>query len=147
VKEIKQGAYFGEVAIIKDCKRTATVKSKNFCTLVSLDEKLFQELMNRYPDVREEMNKHIYADYKDKWKKFAKRVIANIDYLGYVMSDKIIEELYYKVEMFKVNEGNYLLQAGNPCKEIHMVVNGEVEIFIKNNKNVESYLDTMYQGC
>jgi CRP-like cAMP-binding protein len=147
VKEIKQGAYFGEVAIIKECKRTATIKSKNFTTLVSLNLKSFQELMNRYPDIKDEMNNQIYTSYKDKWKKFIKRVLANIDYLGYGMSDKIIEELYYKVEIVKVNKDTYLFQSGKSCKEIHIIVNGEVDIFIKSNKTYESYLDTMYQGC
>ena len=68
-----QGAYFGEIAILKNCKRTASVKSKNFTTLTALGCKPFKELLARYPNIIFEMNEYIVKSYNDNWKKFKLR--------------------------------------------------------------------------
>ena len=41
-KLLNQGDYFGEVALIFDCKRTATVKSTNYCTFARIEKEIFQ---------------------------------------------------------------------------------------------------------
>ena len=44
VKLLRRGQLFGEVALIKKCRRTATVKSLNYCTCAALDAEHFVEL-------------------------------------------------------------------------------------------------------
>ena len=44
VRHIKKGTLFGEVALLKHCRRTATVKSRNYCTCAALELKKFREL-------------------------------------------------------------------------------------------------------
>lgn len=145
VSELKQGAYFGEVAILKNCKRTATVKSKNYSTLTSLHKDHLISLLKRYPDLESKMNAYIYSTYKDKLKKFVKKSLLNIDYLSSKISDEIIEEISYKLETVNLNADTYLFQSGKACKEIYIILRGEVDVLIKNSKK-ESYLDTLYIG-
>ena len=37
VKLLDQGHYFGEVALLNRCNRTATVRSTNYCTMAKVD--------------------------------------------------------------------------------------------------------------
>jgi voltage-gated potassium channel len=47
-----KGKYFGEIALIKDSLRTATVTTINECRLLSLDVNDFRRLMAQYPDLK-----------------------------------------------------------------------------------------------
>ncbi len=48
---IYSGALFGEIALISNSKRTATVKTLNYCTCASLYREEFQDLCLYYPDI------------------------------------------------------------------------------------------------
>jgi voltage-gated potassium channel len=47
-----KGKYFGEIALMKDISRTATVTTVNECRLLALDVNDFRRLMAQYPDLR-----------------------------------------------------------------------------------------------
>ena len=38
VKELKIGSMFGEISLVYDCKRTASILSKNYCTCSNLEK-------------------------------------------------------------------------------------------------------------
>lgn len=106
----------------------------------------FKELLQRYPYIGREMEKDIRGKYKDRWKRFLKRTLKSIDFLSYGVSEEIIEEIIYMLEIVNINKGATLFDSGSPCKEIYILAQGELGIFINNNKNL-SYLDTCYTGC
>lgn len=93
------------------------------------------------------MTRHIYTSYKDKWKKFVKKSLLNIDFMSQGVCDETIEKISYKLEIQNLKANTYLFQTGKPCKEIYIVAKGEIDIFIKGNKSTETYLDTVYPGC
>ena len=47
-KLLNQGDYFGEVALLFDCKRTATVKSTNYCTFARIEKTVFMNTSNMF---------------------------------------------------------------------------------------------------
>lgn len=49
---LEAGQYFGEIALLKETPRTATVLTLEECSLLSLDARDFRKLMERYPDIR-----------------------------------------------------------------------------------------------
>ena len=49
VNSLNQGEYFGEISILYETPRTATVKSSNYCTLASLSKRTFFDLCNNFP--------------------------------------------------------------------------------------------------
>ena len=83
--------------------------------------------------------------YQDKWKRFIKRCVRNIDYLSYGLSDKIIEEIVYMFDIVFIKEDNYLFRAGTPCRDIYIISQGELNIFVHNNTR-ETFIETLYTG-
>ncbi len=63
-----EGQYFGEIALLKESPRTATVLTVEECTLLSLDARDFRRLMERHPDLKlaiervAEARLHTHAD-------------------------------------------------------------------------------------
>jgi CRP-like cAMP-binding protein len=47
-----KGKYFGEIALVKDVLRTATVITLGECRLLSLDVNDFRRLILQYPDLK-----------------------------------------------------------------------------------------------
>lgn len=62
------------------------------------------------------------------------------------MPDSIIDDISYLFEPHSFNEGEYLFKKGTVCKDIHIITNGEVNIFLGGSKK-EFFLDTLYTGC
>lgn len=52
-----RGQYFGEIALIRDIQRTATVTTTEETSLLALDVTDFRRLMTQYPDIRESIEK------------------------------------------------------------------------------------------
>lgn len=48
---LNYGDMFGEIALISDCKRTATVKCLNYCTCATLTSVQVKEIMRKYPEL------------------------------------------------------------------------------------------------
>ena len=50
VRTLENSAIFGELALITHCKRTASVQSKDYCTLAALEKEAFYEMCSNFPD-------------------------------------------------------------------------------------------------
>lgn len=66
------------------------------------------------------METQISQKYKDKWRKFIKRALRNVEYLNKTVPDEVIEEISYKLELMNITKGDYLFKVGQPCKEINI---------------------------
>ena len=86
---------FGEVALLHNCMRTATVKSRYYCTLASLNAQYFEDMLQQFPEFHHKMKEHT-KKYDDPWKRFLKRILTNVDYLKGA-NEQILEELYYNL--------------------------------------------------
>lgn len=91
------------------------------------------------------MQKVIREEYNDSWKKFLKKVLRNIDYLSYNMSDETIEEIAYLLEPLTISEDTLLFRSGAKCKDIYIISDGIINIYV-NNANKETFLDALHIG-
>ena len=77
VRILKQGDIFGEVALIQNCKRTATVKTNNFSLVASLNKKDFKDLSYQFkgfvPKLKQKMK-----SYDDNLKRFLISIVKII---------------------------------------------------------------------
>lgn len=54
-KLLKAGEFFGEIALLKDTERTATVTAVTECQLMVLNVEAFKRILARHPELRENM--------------------------------------------------------------------------------------------
>jgi CRP-like cAMP-binding protein len=52
VSVLEPGDFFGEIALLEEVRRTATVKARTPCVLLALDRADFQELLAEAPELR-----------------------------------------------------------------------------------------------
>ncbi|KAI9089579.1 hypothetical protein DFS34DRAFT_639085 [Phlyctochytrium arcticum] len=82
--EIRTGSYFGEIGVLFNIHRTATVVAKTKCTLAILTSEELERKLCRYPEVnsvlRDEANAR-YADMKREMEKAGRRVPSERDHL------------------------------------------------------------------
>ena len=146
VKSISSGKYFGEVALLKEWRRTATVVSKNYSTWAEIEKSELFKILSRYPFLKTSMEVKIKNSYKDKWKRFIHRVLWNIEYFGKGISNSAIEEIGYLFEIVSFNKNEYLFKAGQMCENIYIISKGEIDILI-NKMGTDVHIDTLYTGC
>ena len=60
IVRLKKGEYFGEVSLISETKPTATVQAATNVSLLYLDKDSFEEALEKYPKIRERIEKHYY---------------------------------------------------------------------------------------
>lgn len=58
---LEDGDYFGEIALIKDIPRSATILTLTPCVLLTLHREIFQNLLDRSPDLKEKLEQAIAA--------------------------------------------------------------------------------------
>ena len=60
VRKLDVHDYFGEVSLVYDSVRTATVTSKNYCTLGKLHLNVLYDVCLNFPFFKQALMKHIY---------------------------------------------------------------------------------------
>lgn len=97
VRMLNSGTIFGEVSLLFGTRRTASIRCKDHCTLGSLSEEHFKDMLNLYPELQKMMIQNT-RKYKDHWKMFQIGVLSDVDYLT-DMSFKTKEKLHYKLQL------------------------------------------------
>ena len=64
LKTCHAGDHFGEIALMMDCQRTASVRALIFSTLCVLHRRHFRDILSRYTDDKEVLEQLILGDYK-----------------------------------------------------------------------------------
>lgn len=80
-KLLIEGDHFGEIGVIYDCKRTATVVSRNYNTMSRITSARFYDLSNEIPKYVEGLKRCVY-EYDERFKRFMMRTISRIPYFN-----------------------------------------------------------------
>ena len=54
---LKSGNFFGEIALVRDVNRTATVIARSNCRLLVLETSDFRQLIQQYPELNEQIQR------------------------------------------------------------------------------------------
>ena len=141
---LKAGDLFGEVAIINNSKRTATVKSNNYSTLAFLHISMFTVIFEKHPEALKNLKERRKL-YQDDWKRFLVSNLKCIDYLKEA-TDDFLEDLYYELKDETFEGDKVIFKAGDDINKIYFITDGQVEVTVKVN-NIDIWIDTLYQGC
>lgn len=93
---LSQGDIFGEISTVYGCKRTATIRSRNFLNLAKLPYKKYKQTLLEFPFMREVIKEHIFK-YKDHQKFFMQKCLNKVPYLQDISLDAQHDLLYNMV--------------------------------------------------
>lgn len=124
VRILNSAEIFGEVGLLYNTYRTATVRTITYTSLASINSTHFKDMISRYPAVRELLTEMV-SRYKDPWKKF---LIKTLSKLSFLKSLTPIEKDYlmYSLTQETKEAGSYIYQAGDSADKIHIISEGKV---------------------
>ncbi|GFV40052.1 hypothetical protein TNCV_2783711 [Trichonephila clavipes] len=113
------GKVFGELAILYNCTRTATVKAIMDCKLWAIERQCFQTIMMRTGLVRQ-------AEYTN----FLKSVptFRNLSEDVLIKIADVLEEAFY-------NEGDYIVRQGARGDTFFIISKGKVKVTMRSDPN------------
>ncbi|CAB3371559.1 Hypothetical predicted protein [Cloeon dipterum] len=125
------GKVFGELAILYNCKRTATIKAATDCKLWAIDRQCFQTIMMRTGLIRQ-------AEYTDFLKSVP--IFKNLPEETLIKISDVLEETFY-------NEGDYIIRQGARGDTFFIINKGKVKVTIKQpDTTQEKYIRTLHKG-
>ena len=92
---LQDGDQFGEIGLIYNCKRTATIESSNYGTLAMLSKSNYNELQKSFENITEVFKKQICM-YDDDVKMFLEMSCEKINYfraLKYMTKQEILHSM------------------------------------------------------
>ncbi|KAF8767214.1 cGMP-dependent protein kinase like protein [Argiope bruennichi] len=125
------GKVFGELAILYNCTRTATVTALSDCRLWAIERQCFQTIMMRTGLVRQAQ----YTDFLKSVPTFRK---LKEDML--IKIADVLEETTYKY-------GDYIIRQGARGDTFYIISRGRVKVTISDpEQNNEKYIRTLNSG-
>ncbi len=92
VRILRPSSMFGEVALLCNCKRTASVKSMNYSIIARLPQNHFQFFCNEFPEIVDKLKREISL-YNDPWRVFIKSVLRGVSYFE-GLSSLILNDIF-----------------------------------------------------
>ncbi|XP_042866926.1 cGMP-dependent protein kinase, isozyme 2 forms cD5/T2-like isoform X2 [Penaeus japonicus] len=115
------GKVFGELAVLYNCKRTATIKAATGCKLYAIDRKCFQTIMMRTGLIRQ-------AEYTN----FLKSVptFQSLQEETLIKIADVLEETFY-------SNGDYIIRQGARGDTFFIISKGRVRVTMKHPGGAE----------
>ncbi|NP_001011581.1 cGMP-dependent protein kinase foraging [Apis mellifera] len=125
------GKVLGELAILYNCKRTATITAATDCQLWAIDRQCFQTIMMRTGLSRQ-------AEYTDFLKSVP--IFKNLPEETLIKISDVLEETFY-------NNGDYIIRQGARGDTFFIISRGQVRVTIKQpDTPEEKYIRTLSKG-
>ena len=118
-KQLRPGAYFGEISLVYECLCTAKVIANKYCTLAMLTKEKFKDVTMQVPKLLEAINKGIY-DYDDKMLRFIKRSMKSVPYLS-TLEEECMYDIIYSLRTQKKQKGEILQIKGDNADELYFL--------------------------
>lgn len=130
--ELNQGEFFGEIGILYNRPRTATVIAKTRILLGVLTAESLNRVLKNFPlierRIRDEAQERLaMQDKKNKEPLSIQSFITNLPLFQFLPPD-IIHKLALSVEPLVFSPFEYILRKGDTCGDIYFIIEGEVEV-------------------
>merc|ERR1719464_278527 len=124
------GKLFGELAILYNCQRTATIKAATDCKLWAIERQCFQTIMMRTGLIKQ-----------TEYTAFLKSVptFVNLPEETLIKIADVLEEYSYK-------EGEYIIRQGAIGDTFFIVSKGRVKVTRKEGGNEEKFIRNLHKG-
>lgn len=128
--KLENGDHFGEVSLIFDCARSATVISEHYNTFARLESGRYTQVIAEYPEWEEFLKQNAIKSYRDQKIQFILRMFRRVEYLAN-FDDAVLFDLMFKLEAQKYEKNIVILDPSQATDTLYFVENGVVEIFTR----------------
>ena len=111
VRILKRGDYFGEVSLLHDSHRSASVTAQNYSILGKLTIKTLYIVLKNFPHFRKALIKETYL-YNDALRIFTIKALSQIDYMK-VAQYETISNLAFKMKSEVLEQGSLIFKPGD----------------------------------
>lgn len=129
VKLLLQGSYFGEIAVLFETTRTATVKSIDFASLAVLGKDKLGSLFNKFPTIKKSLMAGIIK-YKDPYQMFIEKSLNKLTYFQGLPGNSL-NKIIYSLPVYSCPVGTDVFSAGDQCNSSFIILDGKVQIFFE----------------
>lgn len=140
---LTEGDFFGEISLIYNCPRTATVQSFTYGTLAILSLSSFNELSYKFSDLVPELTQAV-SEYDDEETLFWEYCLRWVPYFE-VVDDKTISEIMYSLEKTNYDAKALLFNEEQTADKIYFLHSGQVSLTMEVDGE-PFYLETLWQG-
>ena len=136
---LKKGSFFGEMAILGDAKRTASVEAKGDVELFVLSRDMLKELINKYDSIKKTLTQF-----------YQNRLLYNVInaspfFKGLSKDDKL--GLLRNFLSQKVGAGKVLIEQDGDPGGLFIIVDGQVKVFRKVEFGKRQSIATLSRGA
>lgn len=136
--ELSDGAFFGEMALLSDAPRMASVQCADDTMLFEISRDLLADITREYPSVGEVM------------KRFHKnRLLTNLLKTSPIFqpfSTKDKKDLIEKFKSRSVEEGVFLITRERPGEGLYVLLSGRCEVYDQNAEGKDVLLAELKEG-
>ena len=133
VASLGMGSFFGEVALLKDTTRNATVRTKDACSVLRLDKKDFDALLAEHADAKNRISE--VGAGRDR----ARQVVEKVP-IFQGCDETFIGLLVRKLQPQVFEKGEFVITEGDAGNEMYILDDGEVEVIVGKDKLVVAKL-------
>lgn len=127
-----KGAHFGEIAMVYQTPRTATVESIGYTNVAKLVKKDYDSFISRFPQILDKFRRAT-SQYDDPWKKFLLEILYQADYFE-GLPQEAFQELMYMMKVKKYDTGSYIFKPGDLIEDLIIIAGGECELSVTVNE-------------
>ena len=147
INRMISGSYFGEIALITNLKRTATVKSVDYTTVSYLTRSTFEDIQKEFPQVYLNFKNNI-KNYSDTDFEFRRSMVKNTPYFRHLNSE-IIDEIVYLLRPNRYDPNTIIIKYGDITDKIYYLKQGEIDVTIPVKTGMtlsETHFETLNEG-
>lgn len=132
--KLRIGDHFGEISILYNWRRTASVMSTKYATIGWLSLAKYREVLFKYQEISDKFFEQIY-EYNDSLKLFKENRLKEIPYLKH-LSKPSIHEVIFKLKIATYEKGNILLQEDTIVDQMIIIQDGLVDVEVIIDKKI-----------
>lgn len=129
------GSCFGELALMYNTPRAASIKSSSDCVIWEIDRNSYRGILVYYKYLR---NK--------QYMEFLRNVEIMNKKLGSILSEDDLEKMTISLEKENFEKGDTIIRQGNVGDNFYIIAKGEVGVFRSDKDGKEEKLTTLKQG-